>query len=128
MTSIPVHRACTNKLTSSMFDECDLACDNRPSEYKKIAKFLSLLYHSLIIIYTTTTKSSSLLQNLMGFKLSNCLNLDHTKEIQTTKVCVYIYIYIVLPHIMARAFIFSSNFLPRPLNETGNYTKPACIS
>ena len=35
----------------------------------KIANFLSLLYHNLISIYMTTTKSSSLLQNLMGFLL-----------------------------------------------------------
>ena len=28
-----------------------------------------LLYHNLVTIYTTTTKSSSLLQNLMGFLL-----------------------------------------------------------
>ena len=30
---------------------------------------LSLLYHNLMTIYTTLTKSSSLLQNLMGLKL-----------------------------------------------------------
>ena len=35
----------------------------------KIANFLSLLNHNLITIYTTPTKSSSLLQNLMGFLL-----------------------------------------------------------
>ena len=33
-------------------------------------RFLAcLLYHNLITIYTTATKSSSLLQNLMGFLL-----------------------------------------------------------
>ena len=36
----------------------------------KNRQFLAcLLYHNLITIYTTATKSSSLLQNLMGFLL-----------------------------------------------------------
>ena len=36
----------------------------------KTRRFLAcLLYHNLITIYTTATKSSSLLQNLMGFLL-----------------------------------------------------------
>ena len=36
----------------------------------KNCQFLAcFLYHNLITIYTTTTKSSSLLQNLMGFLL-----------------------------------------------------------
>ena len=36
----------------------------------KNCQFLAcLLYHNLITIYTTATKSSSLLQNLMGFLL-----------------------------------------------------------
>ena len=43
------------------------ACKNWPSECKMISSFF--LYHILIIIYTTTTKFSSLLWNLMGFLL-----------------------------------------------------------
>ena len=36
----------------------------------KNRRFLAcLLYHNLIIIYTTATKSSTLLQSLMGFLL-----------------------------------------------------------
>ena len=34
---------------------------------KELSIFSFLLYHNFITIYTTTTKSSSLLQNLMGF-------------------------------------------------------------
>ena len=49
---------------------CDWACKNRPSEHKKFTNFFSfLLYHNLITIYTTTTKSSSLLQNIIGYLL-----------------------------------------------------------
>ena len=36
---------------------------------KKLPILLYLLYHNLITIYTTATKSSSLLQHLMGFLL-----------------------------------------------------------
>ena len=48
---------------------CDRACGNRPSEHKKSPILLCFLYHNLITIYTTATKSSSLLQNLMAFLL-----------------------------------------------------------
>ena len=48
---------------------CDRACEYRPSEHKKHQFLVCLLYHNLITIYTTATKSSSLLQNLMGFLL-----------------------------------------------------------
>ena len=43
----------------------------RPSEHKKSPIFIifALSYCNLITIYTTTTKSSSPLQNLMGFLL-----------------------------------------------------------
>ena len=46
----------------------DRACENRDHVSAKNRRFLAcLLYHNLIVIYTTATKSSSLLQNLMGF-------------------------------------------------------------
>ena len=48
---------------------CDRACKNRSSEHKKSLIFVVFLYHNIITIYTTATKSSSLLQNLMGFPL-----------------------------------------------------------
>ena len=48
----------------------DRACENRDHVSAKNRRFLACLrYHNLIVIYTTTTKSSSLLQNLMGFLL-----------------------------------------------------------
>ena len=50
----------------SLFSICDRACKNRPSEYKKLPIFVVCF---LITIYTTTTKSLSLVQNLMGFLL-----------------------------------------------------------
>ena len=45
---------------------CDRACKNQSSECKK-SRFLALPYRNLIMFNTTTTKSSPLLQNLMGF-------------------------------------------------------------
>ena len=48
---------------------CDRACENRPCEHKNGQFLACLLYHNLINIYTTATKSSSLLENLMGFLL-----------------------------------------------------------
>ena len=39
------------------------------SEHKKCQFLVCLLYHNLITIYTTATKSSSLLQKVMGFLL-----------------------------------------------------------
>ena len=45
---------------------CDWDCENQSSKLKQLL-ILSLFYHNLITIYTTTTKSSSLLQNLMCF-------------------------------------------------------------
>ena len=48
---------------------CNWACKNQPTECKKSPILSFLLYHNFITIYTTTTKSSSLLQNLMGFLL-----------------------------------------------------------
>ena len=43
------------------FHICDWACKNLLSEHKKLLILSSLLYHNLMNIYTTTTKSSSLL-------------------------------------------------------------------
>ena len=48
---------------------CDRAYNNPPCECKKIADFLSLLNHNLLIIYASKIKSLSLLQNSMGFLL-----------------------------------------------------------
>ena len=48
---------------------CDRACKNRPCECKKSPILACLLYHNFITVYTTATKSLSLLQNLMGFLL-----------------------------------------------------------
>ena len=45
----------------------DRAYENRPCERKNRRFLACLLHHNLIAIYTTATKSSSLLQNLMGF-------------------------------------------------------------
>ena len=47
----------------------DQTCNNRPSECKKLLIFLDLFYHNSKTIYINTTKSSSLLQNLVGFLL-----------------------------------------------------------
>ena len=48
----------------------DRTCENRPCERKKNRRLLAcLLYHNLITIYNTATKSSLLLQNLVGFLL-----------------------------------------------------------
>ena len=44
----------------------DRACKNRLSEQKK-CRLACLLYHNLITIHTTATKSSLLLQNLISF-------------------------------------------------------------
>ena len=43
------------------------ACKKRPPERKNRRFLAGLLYHNLITIHTTATKSSSLLQNLMGY-------------------------------------------------------------
>ena len=71
--SLPV--SCTSKTTSCILVSCnysyicDQACENQPCECKKIADFLSLLYHNLLIFYVNKTKCLLLLQNLMGFLL-----------------------------------------------------------
>ena len=56
----------TKRYTNTCMYICDRACKNRPSECKK-SRFLALPYRNLITFNTTTTKSSPLLQNLMGF-------------------------------------------------------------
>ena len=53
----------------SDFEICDRAYENRPPEHKKCRFLTCLLYHNLITIYTTATKSSLLLQNVKGFLL-----------------------------------------------------------
>ena len=56
---------------------CDQACENRPSEHKNCRYFPSLPYHNQITIYITTTKSSSLLQNLMGFLVVQLTEMEY---------------------------------------------------
>ena len=51
------------------YNNCDRACENQPPEHKKCRFLARLLYYNLITIYTTATKSSTLLKNLMGFLL-----------------------------------------------------------
>ena len=65
----PIVKVCDLYDCLSACVKCDQACENRSSECKKSSTFLAcLLYHNLTI-YTTATKSLTLLQNLICFLL-----------------------------------------------------------
>ena len=92
----------------------DRACKNRPCEHKKF-HFSSLLYHNLITIYTTGTKCSSLLQNLMGFLFqlrkwkTTFQTKDISKNITWCNLCSHGRFSQAQSHMYIHTFNFSSS-------------------